>query len=165
MFPRVLNPSNSNSFFLFGARGTGKSTFLKERIKSSEVLWIDLLHAKQEDLYRLHPEELVNQVQAQEKTLEWVIIDEVQKLPRLLDTVHSLIESTGVKFILTGSSARKLKHGGANLLAGRAFVYSMHPLTHVELGENFDLNKTLTWGSLPKIFSFQKDTDRIEYLE
>jgi predicted AAA+ superfamily ATPase len=164
MFQRLFAPPQNNSFFLFGARGTGKSTFLKNQLALKNVLWIDLLHSKTEDLYRLHPEELAKQVQA-DKKIKWVIIDEVQKIPRLLDTIHELIESTKTKFILTGSSARKLKSGGANLLAGRAFVYNMHPLTHVELGNQFSLDTVLTWGSLPQIFSLNNDSDKTEFLD
>lgn len=96
--------------------------------------------------------------------LEWVIIDEIQKLPRLLDTVHQLIESRKAKFALSGSSARKLKRGAANLLAGRAFVYHLHPLTSSELGPRFDLSDALNWGTLPKLLELPDPSDRKEYL-
>lgn len=165
MFQRILTYSKNSSFFLFGARGTGKSTFLKNQMDLDKVLWIDLLKPKQEDIYRLHPEELVAQVKASQDQLEWVVIDEVQKLPHLLDVAHDLIESTPVKFALTGSSARKLKRGGANMLGGRAFVYNLFPLTHVELGAGFNLNAVLAFGSLPKVFSFENPADKTEFLE
>jgi predicted AAA+ superfamily ATPase len=88
-----------------------------------------------------------------EKKPEWVIIDEIQKVPKLLDIVHHLIETKKYKFILTGSTARKLKRSSSNLLAGRAFLYHLFPLTHLELKDDFELNEILHWGSLPTIFS------------
>jgi predicted AAA+ superfamily ATPase len=94
-----------------------------------------------------------------------VIIDEVQKIPELLDVVHRLIEDKKIKFGLTGSSARKLKHGGANLLAGRAFVYNLFPFTSFELGDSFSLEDALMWGTLPKIFALQDANDRIQFLK
>ena len=96
---------------------------------------------------------------------QWIVIDEVQKVPELLDVVHHLIESTSIRFALTGSSARKLKRGGANLLAGRAFVYYLFPLTAIEVGTTFSLDFALQWGTLPKIFSFKKDLEREMFLE
>ena len=95
---------------------------------------------------------------------EWVIIDEVQKIPELLDVVHRLIEAKKIKFGLTGSSARKLKHGGPNLLAGRAFVYNLFPFNSFELGDSFRLEDALTWGTLPKIYARQDANDRIQHL-
>ncbi len=94
----------------------------------------------------------------------WVVIDEVQRVPSLLNYVHRLIEKRKTKFALTGSSARKLKRGAANLLAGRAFLNYLHPLTSVELSKAFDLNMALHWGTLPKLFSLANDLERREYL-
>ena len=95
-----------------------------------------------------------------------IIIDEVQKIPKLLDVVHDIIESTNhIKFILTGSSARKLKHGGANLLAGRAFVYDLFPFTFLELSKQFNLHQALCWGMLPKIIAYEQDDKKQKYLE
>ncbi len=94
-----------------------------------------------------------------------VVIDEVQKLPRILNLVHKLIEERKIQFILSGSSARKLKRGGSNLLAGRAFVFYLYPLTSVELGNNFDLNKALSWGLLPQQSHFNNDEEKKEYLK
>jgi predicted AAA+ superfamily ATPase len=122
MVKRLFNPLKSNSFFLFGARGTGKSTFIKEQFSSS-ALYLDLLDPALEDRLSRNPNDLL--VILGNSSPEWIVIDEVQKVPRILDIVHSLIESRKQKFILTGSSARKLKRGGANLLAGRAFVYDL----------------------------------------
>ena len=93
-----------------------------------------------------------------------VIIDEVQKIPELLDEVHLLIEEKGITFILTGSSARKLKSKGANLLAGRALQYRMYPLTHAELDKDFNLEQALQWGTLPKTVTESDNNLREEYL-
>lgn len=95
----------------------------------------------------------------------WVVIDEVQKLPRLLDLVHSLIEERQIKFVLTGSSARKLKRGSANLLAGRAFHFQLFPFLSEELKDHFQLEHALAWGSLPKVVSFEKVHDKALFLE
>lgn len=162
MIHRSIKPSKSQSFFIFGARGTGKSTFLKHQF-SEKFHFINLLEDKWESRYLRHPDLLKNDLAAVQPSPKWVVIDEIQKVPKLLDVVHDLIESENYKFILTGSSARKLKRGSANLLAGRAFNYEMFPFTHVELGTKFDLNFVLQWGSLPKIFSL-KEEDREEYL-
>jgi predicted AAA+ superfamily ATPase len=165
MFQRLLSPIKSNSFFLFGARGTGKSTFLKEFFRAESTLWIDLLDPLQEDLFARNPGELTAQTQAKGKKLSWVVLDEVQKVPRLLNVVHQLIENTPLRFALTGSSARKLKRGAANLLAGRAFVNHLYPLVHSEMGEQFDLQSALQWGTLPKISQFTTDVEKREYLK
>ncbi|HCU24010.1 MAG TPA: ATPase, partial [Deltaproteobacteria bacterium] len=127
-------------------------------------LWIDFLDPLQEDLFTRNPQELAAQIQAKGKNLSWVVLDEIQKVPKLLNVVHQLIESTPLKFALTGSSARKLKRGAANLLAGRAFVNHLYPLLHQEMGEAFDLSKALRWGTLPKIPQFTADDEKKEYL-
>ena len=120
---RFLPPSNQ-TYFLFGPRGTGKSTWLK--VNYPDALRIDLLKSDVNRLYQARPERLIEAVQA--STNKTIIIDEVQKLPELLDIVHSLIEEKqGWQFILTGSSARKLKRAGVNLLAGRAIIRHLHP--------------------------------------
>jgi predicted AAA+ superfamily ATPase len=94
----------------------------------------------------------------------WVCIDEVQKIPELLNIVHSLIEKNKLKFALTGSSARKLKRKGANLLAGRALNYTLFPLTLIEINSNEDLNSNLNWGALPKILDLKSDSLKSKYL-
>lgn len=94
----------------------------------------------------------------------WVVIDEIQKAPRLLDVVHQMMETSGRRFALTGSSARKLKRGASNLLAGRAFVYSLFPLTAPELGEAFSLKDVLNWGTLPSLYRWASAGDKTEYL-
>lgn len=158
---------------MFGARGVGKSSILKNQFfkrlsnKSSTntIIWIDLLLSNQEVKYAASPSVLYQEIKALTKPPKWVVIDEVQKVPELLDIVHKLIEEKKIKFALTGSSARKLKRNQANLLAGRAFVYRLFPLTSLEMGKKFDLKKVLTWGSLPKIFSYKSDLDKTIYLE
>jgi uncharacterized protein len=138
MLSRIQNPLRTNSFFMFGARGTGKSAFLKSRFGPEKTLWIDLLDPQQEDRYALRPEELLEQIRAGRNSEEWIVIDAIQKVPKLLNVVHSAIENHGSRFAMTGSSARRLKRESVNLLAGRAFVYHLFPLTSREMGGDFD---------------------------
>ena len=133
MFPRLRHFSFNRSFFLFGPRGTGKSTLLKHRFNQKECLWLDLLDSSLEDRFFRNPSELYSIVKALPAEIKYVILDEIQKVPKLLDEVHRLIEEVDKIFILTGSSARKLKRDGVNLLAGRAFVYHLHPFSCFEL--------------------------------
>lgn len=163
MILRIIKPSKSQSFFIFGARGSGKSTYLKNQF-NADFHYINLLEDKWESRYHSTPDLLKNDLAALKPAPKWVVIDEVQKIPKLLDVVHDLIESENYKFILTGSSARKLKRGSANLLAGRAFNYQMFPFTHIELKEQFNLDFVLQWGALPKVFSLQMSADRAEFL-
>ncbi len=164
MFHRLIRLSSSNSFFLFGPRGTGKSTLIRERFSSTESVLFDLLDPEIEDLFQRHPAELEQRVRALPSRVRWIVLDEIQKAPRLLDVVHRLIESSNRRFILTGSSARKLKRGASNLLAGRAYVYALHPLTHLELGDRFRIKDALEWGTLPKIFSLPNKEDKLSFL-
>jgi predicted AAA+ superfamily ATPase len=162
MIPRLLKPLPRHSFFLFGARGTGKSTFLREHFSSIDTLWIDLLDPEQEDRYARRPAELEEQIRA--KRPDWVVIDEVQKVPKLLNVVHSVIERERLRFALSGSSARRLRRDTVNLLAGRAFVYNLFPLTHRELGSAFDLERALRYGTLPTLTSLATDQEVQAYL-
>ena len=136
----------------------------ERRRESDASLYLDLLDPETEDLYRRTPSRLEQQVGALPDSVEWILIDEVQRAPRLLDAAHRLIESTGKRFVLTGLSARKLRRGASNLLAGRAFVYSLYPLTVPELRDAFDLNDALRWGTLPRVFWLETDEDRRAYL-
>jgi len=170
MIHRICKLPKSNSFFLFGARGTGKTTLLQDRYDllpapPDDTLLIDLLDPDQEDLFSRNPNELREQIQAAPDRYRRVIIDEVQKVPKLLDVVHGLIEKhRSIQFVLTGSSARKLKHGGANLLGGRAFSLSLFPFTHRELPTSISLTDILSWGTLPKIFDYSELDDKRRYL-
>lgn len=151
MFSRLLKipVDNNKSFFLFGPRGTGKTTWIKSIF--SEAVYFDLLKF---DLYNdllARPGRLENLIP--QSFQNWIILDEIQRIPELLNEVHRLIETFHYKFILTGSSARTLRKKGVNLLAGRALTYKMYPLTAVELGDSFCLKKSLAWGHLPSIFS------------
>jgi predicted AAA+ superfamily ATPase len=127
-------------------------------------MWIDLLDPHQEYQFNRRPELLRQRISELQSEPEWVVIDEVQRAPKLLDIAHQLIESTKIKFALTGSSARKLRRGGANLLAGRAFVYHLYPFTWTELGSEFSLEETLLWGALPKTLSLKTDEERELFL-
>jgi predicted AAA+ superfamily ATPase len=139
----------TQSFFLFGPRGTGKSTWLKHRYP--DALWIDLLELDQLRLYSAAPERLKEAVAAHPDK-KVVVIDEVQKVPDILAVVHSLIEEKrGIQFILTGSSARKLRRVGVDLLAGRALLKHMPPFFAAELGDQFDLQEALELGLLPLV--------------
>ncbi len=138
-----------DSFFLFGPRGTGKSTWLREEIKNA--LWIDLLDPEQYRSFNARPERLKELVRGN-KDKRIVIIDEIQKVPSLLTVVHLLIEEKIERqFILTGSSARKLKRAGVDLLAGRVVKRTLHPFIAAEVKEVFDLNKALHQGLIPLV--------------
>jgi uncharacterized protein len=149
MFKRLCNPLINNSFFLFGARGTGKSTLLKQLISERNALWIDLLKPEVETLVSESPRYLSDQLDAMPTPPKWVVIDEVQKVPKLLDVVHYEIEKRKILFALTGSSARKLKKGASNLLAGRALLNNLYPLTYRELDTTFNILDAMAWGTLP----------------
>jgi predicted AAA+ superfamily ATPase len=164
MFNRLIKLQKNNSFFLFGARGTGKTFLLEEQYKAPSAFHIDLLDPEVNQTYNLRPRTLAEQLAALGKETEWIIIDEIQKIPKLLDLVHQQIESSRFKFALSGSSARKLKHGGANLLAGRAFVNHLFPLTAREIGEPFSLTAALAWGTLPRIFALESSEDKRDFL-
>ena len=166
MKTRCLKTPEDESFFLFGARGVGKTTYIKGLRYFPGSIYINLLIAAQENRFSRNPDELIDIARALPKKPQHIIIDEIQKLPKLLDTAHELIETMPhLKFILTGSSARKLKHGGANLLAGRAFVYHLFPFTYTEIPEQFNLNAALRFGMLPKLFEYKDDEKKQKYLE
>ena len=148
MLKRILNPP-SQSFFLLGPRGTGKSTWLRSLFPDAHL--IDLLSEATYQGLLANPASLANQLRAVHPG-KWVIIDEVQRLPALLNEVHRFIEQKRLKFVLCGSSARKLKRSGVNLLAGRALNRSMHPFVPEELGEPFDVDNALQFGLLPIVW-------------
>lgn len=133
------------SFFLFGPRGTGKTAWIRSLLP--KALTFDLLRTDVYQRLAAAPSRLREEIP--EGYRDWVVIDEVQRVPALLDEVHALIEGRKLRFALTGSSARKLRRGGVNLLAGRARTLHMHPLTALELGDDFDLGRAVRHGSLP----------------
>jgi predicted AAA+ superfamily ATPase len=147
MLARILTPPARSSFFLFGPRGTGKSTWA--RTTYPDALYIDLLDDATFTPLLAQPSRLEAKIDALSPAT--VVIDEVQKLPALLDQVHRLIEQRGIQFVLTGSSARKLRRAEVNLLAGRALTLQMHPLTAIELGPGFELAESLRYGHLPGV--------------
>ncbi|MCK5072484.1 MAG: ATP-binding protein, partial [Bacteriovoracaceae bacterium] len=142
-----ISTNTKDTFFLWGSRQTGKSTLLKQIF--SDAIWIDLLKADEFRRYLDHPEYLRTELIGDREN-QLVIIDEIQKIPQLLDEVHWLIENRNTVFGLCGSSARKLKRGHANLLGGRAIRYELFGLVSKELGKDFDLDKILNNGYLPR---------------
>jgi predicted AAA+ superfamily ATPase len=165
MLERLIQLSEKQSAFLFGARGVGKTTLLKSLPWLQHALMINLLEAKSENHFARNPDALGEIVRALPDSQRYVIIDEIQKLPKLLDIVHDLIETTDKIFILTGSSAKKLRHGGANLLAGRALLYHLYPFTYLKVGEQFNLAHALQYGMLPKLFELTSDLEKQLFLE
>ena len=165
MIRRSINILQSNSFFLFGARGVGKTKLIETILPKEQRLLIDLLDPIEYETLSLNPGELAARLLSLPHGCEWVVIDEVQRIPALLDLVHQSIEKSKIKFALTGSSARKLKRGGANLLAGRAYTYHLYPLTFVELGETFNLQEALEWGTLPRLTAISSAEERKIFLQ
>ena len=151
MFRRLINiPLRvRKSFFLFGPRGTGKTTWLREHLP--QALFVNLLQSEPYQRLSANPG-LIRQMIPPGYS-DWVIIDEIQRIPELLNEVHDLIESRKQIFILTGSSARKLRQKGVNLLAGRALTYYLHPLTAQEQEDAFNVKHSLRLGHLPARFS------------
>lgn len=154
MFKRAfhLPLEKRDSIFVFGPRGTGKTKWLKTHLATESHIYFDLLESQTSRSLLASPERL--QAMIKPEFEGWVVIDEVQKIPELLDEVHRLIEQEGLRFILTGSSARKLRRSGVNLLAGRALRYRMHPLIIQELESAFDLEHALTLGMLPATYTY-----------
>ena len=154
MFERALSlpDAGAETFFLWGPRQAGKSTLLRQRYPDG--LWFDLLKADEFRRYVSRPELLREDLEAAAPgSARQIVIDEVQKVPPLLDEVHWLIENRGLRFALCGSSARKVRRGAANLLGGRALRYELRGLTAGELGDSFDLDRALTHGYLPSIYA------------
>ncbi|MBC6414866.1 MAG: ATP-binding protein [Bdellovibrionales bacterium] len=151
---RIINISTNKNSFLFGVRGSGKTYLLKHLFPPSpSILYVDLLDRTVYQNYLSNTGLFYERVNAFRNDC-LVIVDEIQKIPHLLDEIHRLIESSNRRFILTGSSARKIKATkGVNLLGGRAGKKLLHPFTPEELGEDFDLNEALHHGLLPIVWS------------
>ena len=153
MFNRALDLPipGTETFFLWGPRQAGKTTLLRQRYPDAR--WTDLLKSDEFRRYITHPELLRQEIEAEGAyTGRQVVIDEVQKVPTLLDEVHWLLENRGVHFALCGSSARKVRRGAANLLGGRALRYELRGLTSSEIGADFDLDRMLNYGYLPRMY-------------
>ncbi len=164
-----LPPAGTESFFLWGPRQTGKSTLLRESYP--DVRWVDLLKADDFRRYAARPELLRQELEAEAAgeaagdpaapptgrqivvdQMRQIVVDEIQKVPALLDEVHWLMERYGYCFALCGSSARKVRRGGANLLGGRAVRYELRGITAHELADDFDLDRILNHGYLPRVY-------------
>lgn len=158
MIPRLLEPP-SQSFFLFGPRGTGKSQWLGERFAHAAATF-DLLDEALHVELLADPAALARQLEPL-RAGDWVVIDEVQRAPVLLNTVHRFIEKKRLRFVLCGSSARQLRRRGVNLLAGRAVERRLHPFTPAELGERFDIEEALGLGTLPLVWSAHERADTL----
>ena len=160
--PRLLDLRarlSERSCFLFGPRQTGKSTLIRETLPDSIVF--DLLLPKDFLDLSSDPMTIANAVDATDKSNQCiVVIDEIQRLPSLLNVVHHLIETRSVRFLLTGSSTRKLRRGGVNLLGGRARTLQFHPLVRRELGNEFNLLRVLQHGTLP--FVYRSSSPRVD---
>lgn len=159
-FERLLRLPTRRSALLLGPRQTGKSTLVAGQLPAGT--WtVDLLRHDEFLRYSKEPSAFARAVEERARRgTKVVFVDEVQKVPALLDEVHGLIERLGLRFILTGSSARKLRRGGANLLAGRATVLHLHPLVVAEHGERFDLERALHLGGLPAVVAAEDEDSR-----
>lgn len=150
MFHRSIQlpPKPKQSMFLWGARQTGKSTLL--RTLYADALWVNLIETDTWASYVREPWQLRMQIRSQPTKPSLVVIDEIQKVPALLDEVHLMIEEDKMVFVLSGSSARKVRRGHANLLGGRAIRHELYGLTIGEVGAAYDLTHLLNVGSLPR---------------
>ena len=173
MLARLCKLPNKLDFFLFGPRATGKSSLLRSQFVGPHVHYFDLLDSTVFESLSSRPDQLeqtlisilqLNSTQ-ESSDLPIVIIDEIQKIPNLLDTVHRFMARDQFQFILTGSSARKLKRGSANLLGGRAVVRNLGPLTFLEIpADEQSIYKKMIWGGLPKVFLSADDADKNDLL-
>ena len=156
---RIIDISESKNIFFFGVRGSGKTKLLKRLFPSA--LYIDLLDETIYQDYLSNVGKFYETVSVF-KNDGLVIVDEIQRMPNLLNEVHRLIESSNRRFILTGSSARKIKSKGVNLLGGRAGVKYLHPFTPEELGEDFNLDQALRYGLIPIVWSSHNRDEKLK---
>ncbi|MBI4405402.1 MAG: ATP-binding protein [Deltaproteobacteria bacterium] len=157
-YPRIVSQPKY-SFFLFGPRGVGKSSWLRKMFP--ETLYINLLEEKTYQTILADPEQFTLRL-ATLKRGDTVVLDEIQRLPNLLNEIHRHIEERGLRFVMSGSSARKLRRAGTNLLGGRAIRKELFPLTREELGEDFTLSHVMNYGSLPLIWTTEGDREVLE---
>ena len=163
MFPRCLTlpPAGARTFFLWGPRQVGKTTLLRQTYP--DALWIDLLKADEFRRYATRPEALRQSIRAEGAgPSRQVVVDEIMKVPALLDEVHWMIENLDVRFALCASSARKVRRGAASLLGGRALRFELRGFTSAELGTDFDLHRIVNYGFLPRPY---QDPEPGELLE
>ena len=163
MFKRglPLPAPGEDTFFLWGPRQTGKTTLLRQSYPNAH--WIDLLKADEFRRYTANPERLREEIEsAGPRRRVQVVIDEIQKVPALLDEAHWLIENHATTFALCGSSARKVRRGAANLLGGRALRFELRGLTAAELGDSFDLTRLLNHGCLPRMYEASNPARRLD---
>jgi uncharacterized protein len=141
---------------------------LRSHFEGVKPFWVNLLESDVERRYAAHPERLFQEWKAQSEDIrksKWIVIDEVQRIPRILDAVHRGIEDHGLRFALTGSSARKLRRGAANLLAGRASQFVLNPFSFVEIESDFNANDAMVWGLMPQSYLLRGDlVERRRYL-
>lgn len=157
MLDRILAPP-TQSFFLMGPRGSGKSTWLRSKFPDARV--IDLLSEEKFQQLLADPSLFADEIRAL-KAGSWVIVDEIQRLPQLLNEVHRCLEEKRLRFVLCGSSGRKLRRAGVNLLAGRALNRAMHPFLPEEIAEGFDLDQALQYGLLPVVWDSDARADTL----
>ena len=156
MIDRILQLPLEHTFFIFGPRQTGKSTLLKKTFSHKNTLFYDLL--KSEEYLRLTstPSLFREEVMSRDKNITHIVVDEIQRVPMLLNEIHYISENPNPPyFVLSGSSARKLKRSHANLLAGRAWTLHLFPFTSKELGKEFSLDKALNIGTLPSVYLYK----------
>lgn len=158
MYSRIFNYQSSQSAIVLGPRGVGKTHWLKSSFP--EALYFDLLSSDTYTKLLASPGRLEDLIPRNFKN--WIVIDEVQKVPAILDEVHRLIELYQYRFILTGSSARKLRAKGVNLLAGRALTKFLHPLLASELGQDFSIKRAVKFGCLPSVFNVDNPTSYLK---
>jgi len=171
MQKRTIQLPKTNSFFLFGARQTGKTTIVTDFLQANgPYRTYNLLQSETYFALEQDPGRLRREIEKLPASVQWIFIDEVQRVPQLLNEVHSIIEE-GKRgeiptrlFAMTGSSARKLKRAKANLLAGRAWRRHLHPFTYEEIGANFNLEKVLALGTLPGVYLASTTDDAMEIL-
>lgn len=160
MYQRIFDIENrlDEAMFLFGGRQVGKSTLLKERFP--QAIFYDLLNSELRNRFRQHPEEFRESLlRYPPQTL--VIVDEIQKVPDLLDEIHWLMVNRNLNFILSGSSARKIKKSGANNLGGRAIPYTLYPLVSAEIPD-FDLERAIQNGMIPRHYMVSNARNRMK---
>jgi uncharacterized protein len=168
MLRRIVNIPDSQTFFLLGPRQTGKTTLIKDYLahRSTGSLFINLAEEDRYFKFLKEPSRLRQELEGplQSQAIQDVCVDEVQRVPALLNEIQALIDRFPVRFILTGSSARKLKRGGANLLGGRAIMRELFPLVTSELSGSFSIDQLLRFGSLPRVVLAKTDAEKADLL-